>query len=247
MRRPPGALQGRRAAGDAGVMAGHDAPPSTGRRGIMLKRLRNWAVTLLVLAAIGGGLFEWWNLDVRWRPHEIAKNQAEIGKILSGAGWVSPGLSGPKLYMISFRACPDCIRYEETEFPKLQAAGVDTRVILVALPDVNGAAHSTAVERSTVAELWVNRSWPLYQKWMTTPIAAWTAPNIPPADGDVARSAVVEAGRDAVARLTELLRPSGVRFAYPTLIWWSKTGQMMGCACENPKTYANVRKDLGVD
>jgi hypothetical protein len=213
----------------------------------MLKRLRNWAVTLLILAAVGGGLFEWWSLDLRWRPHVIARNQAEIGKILSGAGWVSPGLAGPKLYMISFRACPDCIRYEQTEFPRLRAAGVDTRVIMIALPDRNGAPHSTAAERSTVAELWVNRSWTLHQKWMTTPIAAWTAPGIPSADGDVARSAVVEAGRDAVERLTDLLKDNGVRFAYPTLIWWSKDGRMMGCACENPRTYAAVRKGLGVE
>jgi len=214
---------------------------------IMLKTLRNWAVTLLVLAAVLGGLFEWWNLDLRWRPHPITRNQAEIGRILEGAGWVSPGLSGPRLYMISFRACPDCIRYEQGEFPRLQAVGVDTRVIMVALPDRNGAPRSTAVERATVAELWVNRSWPLFQKWMGSPTAAWTAPGVPPADGDVARSAVVEAGRAMTDRLGDLLKADGVNFAYPTLIWWTRDGKMMGCACENPKTYANVRRDLGAD
>lgn len=211
----------------------------------MLRTLRNWVVTLLILGLAGAGVYEWWNLDLRWRPHAIIRNQAEIGKILEASGWVSPHLAGPKLYMISFRACPDCIRYEQTEFPKLQAAGVDTRVIVIALPDVEGASKSTPVERSTVAELWFNRSWSLLQKWTATPLDAWTAPGIPPADGDVARSAVVEVGRDAVDKLKPLLKANGVNFAYPTLVWWTKDGKMTACACESPNSYRFVRQDLG--
>jgi hypothetical protein len=211
-----------------------------------MKTLRNWTVIILVLGLAGAGLYEWWNLDLRWRPHAITQHQAEIGKILEGSGWVSPHLAGPKLYMVAFRACPDCARYEQTEFPRLQAAGVDTRVIIIALPDVEGASKSTPAERSTVAELWFNRSWPLFQKWTATPIDAWTAPNIPPADGDVARSAVVEVGRDAVERLKPLLRDSGIALAYPTLIWWNAKGEMMGCACEDPRSFRFIRHDLGV-
>lgn len=211
-----------------------------------MRAIRTGFVVLLFLTALIGGGYEWWNLDLRWRPHAITKDQAEIGKILQGSGWVSPGLSGAKLYMIAYRDCPACTLYQDSEFTSLHAAGVDTRVIMVARDDVNGVSKSTAAERATVAELWVNRSFGLYQKWLSAPVDAWTAPGIPAADGDVARSAVVEVGRDTIQRLTPLLRDNGITFGYPTLIWWTKDGTMRGCACDNAKTYGYVRKDLGI-
>ena len=113
-------------------------------------------------------------------------------------GWVSPGLKGPKLYMVSFRTCPDCVRFKSEEYPGLHKANVDTRLIEIARADRNGVPKSTPAERATVAELWVNRSWALSEKWDATPVEAWTAKGIAPADGDVARSAVIEAGRKTV-------------------------------------------------
>ena len=206
-----------------------------------MKTLRLWAVTILVLGVVGGGLYLWWRMDLRWRPHEITKHQDEIGKILDGSGWVSPGLTGPKLYVIVYRDCADCARFEETQFPDLQKAGVDTRVIAIARADVNGAAKSTAAERAAVAELWVNRNWGLFQRWMAE---NQVLSGVPHADGDVARSAVVEVGRMTVERLTPLLRDNGIKAAYPTLIWWTKDGKMKGCACERAETFQYVRKDL---
>jgi hypothetical protein len=212
-----------------------------------MKRVRIGFFGFLALVVVGAGLWAWWSLDLRWRPHAITKNQAEIGKILTTAGWVSPKLAGPKLYMISYRSCPDCIRFEKQEFPKLQAAGVDTRVIMIARADLNGASKSTVPERSTVAELWANRDWKLYQRWTAvSPPDAWTAPGIAPADGDATRTAVIELGRKLVSDLRPLLKDNGIRFAYPTLIWWTKDGAMHGCACEKAASYANVEKELGV-
>lgn len=213
----------------------------------MLKAIRNGFVILLVLGAVGGGLFEWWNLDLRWRPKTITKHQDEITKILDGSGWVSPGLSGPKVYMIAYRACGDCDRYEKDEFPKLHGAGIDTRVIMIARADVNGQSKSTATERSTVAELWVNRNWGLFQKWNNVEPEAWTAPGIHAADEDVARSAVVEVGRVAIEKLEPLFKDNGLKLAYPVLVWWAKDGTMKACACEKPQTYGYVRKDLGIN
>jgi hypothetical protein len=212
-----------------------------------MKRFQAWATMILFIAAILGGLYLWWSLDLRWRPHVITKNQAEIAKVLDGAGWVSPGLAGPKLYLIAYRDCADCSRYEATEFPALQKAGVDTRVVMIARPDVNGLAKSTAAERSTVAELWVNRKWDLLQRWNASAGGAWTAQGVPPADGDVARSAVVEASRDVVDRLTPLLKASGINVSYPTLVWWTKDGKMEGCACSAPQSWNRVRGDLGAN
>ena len=50
-----------------------------------------------VLAVVGGIVFLMWDLDWRWRPHTVTKNQAEIAKALDQAGWVSPHLTGPKV------------------------------------------------------------------------------------------------------------------------------------------------------
>lgn len=200
-------------------------------------------IALAVIVAVGG---YWW-VDLRWRPKTITRNQAEIAALLEQSGWVSTGLSGPKLYMVGFRACPSCARAKLELLPKLHKAGVDTRVIMFAWPDRNGQAQSTPAERATVAELWINRSWPLLERWDATPIEAWTAPGIPPADGDMARTAVVEAGRGMVDRLTPLLKANGIGFGAPVLIWWSKDGVMHGCACGSPASWRFVRKDLGAE
>jgi len=210
-----------------------------------MKTFMRWLVAVAVLAVIGAGAFAYWNLELRWRPKTITRHQAEIAKILEQSGWVSPGLPGPRLYMVSFRTCPDCVRFKAEEFPKLHKAGVDTRLIEIARADRNGVAKSTPVERATVAELWVNRSWGLAERWEATPVEAWTAPGIKPADGDIARTAVIEAGRTNVDKLIPLLKANGVSFAWPLMVWWTPDGQMKACACEKRETYRFLRKDLG--
>jgi hypothetical protein len=210
-----------------------------------MKNLGRWLIAVAVLVALGAGAFAYWNHELRWRPKSITRNQVEIARILENSGWVSPGLKGPRLYMVSFRTCPDCVRFKAREYPGLHKAGVDTRLIEIARADRNGLAKSTPAERATVAELWLNRSWALSERWDATPVEAWTAPGLKPADGDTARTAVIEAGRKTVEDLRPLLKANGVNFAYPLLVWWTKDGQMKACACERRETYRFVRKDLG--
>ena len=212
-----------------------------------MKAIRNAFVALVVLGLIGAGLYGWWNFDLRWRPHAITRNQAEISKLLQGAGWVSPGVSGLKLYLVTYRDSADGIAYQQAELPRLQAAGIDTRVVPIARPDLNGQPKSTPAERSTVAELWVNRSWDLYQSWFAVPPAAWTATGLKPADGDVARAAVIQASRDTVDKLRALLKTNGVNFHAPMLVWWTKDGRMEACACRDARAWGPVRHALGVN
>lgn len=212
------------------------------------KRLAAIAVLVLAVAAAGAAGWAWWHYDLRWRPKTIDRHAPEIARLLEQeAGWVSPGLKGAKLYMVSFRTCPDCLRFKAEQFPDLHAAGIDTRVIEIARRDVNGLPKSTPEERATVAELWLNRSWALMERWESMPAAAWTAPGIPRADGDPARTAVVEAGRGLVDRLVPLMKANGVDFAYPLLVWWDQDGRMRACACEKRETYRYVRRELGVE
>lgn len=212
----------------------------------MMKNFRLWAILALVVLVVGGGAYAYWNMELRWRPETVDQNQEEIARLLENSGWVSPGLTGAKLYMVSFRTCPDCLRFKAEQFPDLHAAGVDTRVIEIARADVNGLAKSTPAERATVAELWLTRDWDLLERWVSVPATAWDAPGIPPADGDPARTAVVEAGRALVEQLRPLMKDNGVDFAYPLLVWWDQDGQMKACACERRETYRFLREDLGL-
>jgi hypothetical protein len=210
-----------------------------------IRAVKLWAALALVLGLMVGGAWAYWNFELRWRPKTIDKNQAEIAAILQASGWVSPNLTGQKLYMVAYRDCPDSARFAEREFKRLHKANVDTRVIEIARRDENGVAKSTPAERATVAQLWITRDWKLLEAWRAAPAATWTAKGIPAADGDMARTAVVEAGRSTVDRLTPLLKANGVRFGYPLLVWWNEAGEMRACACDRRETYRFVRKELG--
>jgi len=209
----------------------------------MNKRVLGIVALVVVIAA--AGLFGWWWTDLRWRPHTLDKHQPEIQAMLDSSGWVSPGLSKTKvLWMVSYRSCPDCVRFEEEEFPRLHKAGVDTRVIMAPRP-----RGTTPAERSTIAALWTGRSWKLYDEWTHAPIegsAAWDAPGVPSADADPARLQLVSNAHSWVESLRPLLKDNGVNFAYPTLIWRDAQGRLRGCACEKRETYRFVRRELGI-
>lgn len=201
------------------------------------------AVVGLLLA--GAGYWAYWNFYSRFQPVTISRNQAEVQQLLDEASWVSDGSGGQALYIITYRDSASAQRYARDEAPKLKAAGIETRYILFARPDLEGAAQSTAAERATVAELWLTRDWPLYQRWMATPANSWTAAGVPQADGNLARTAVVEAGRRFNERLSQLLKESGVDISYPLILWRDKQGFLKACGCSDRQAWAFIRDDVG--
>ncbi|MFA4938107.1 hypothetical protein [Brevundimonas sp.] len=201
------------------------------------------AVVGLLLA--GAGYWAYWNFYSRFQPVTISRNQAEVQQLLDEASWVSDGSGGQALYIVTYRDSASAHRYERDEVAKLKAAGIETRFILFARPDLEGAAQSTAAERATVAELWLTRDWPLYERWMATPASGWTAAGLPQADGNLARTAVVEAGRRFDERLSRLLKESGVEISYPLILWRDQNGFLKACGCADRRAWAFIRDDVG--
>jgi hypothetical protein len=201
------------------------------------------AVVGLLLA--GAGYWAYWNFYSRFQPATISRNQAEVQQLLDEASWVSDGSGGQALYIVTYRDSDAARRYERDEAPKLKAAGIETRFILFARPDRDGTPQSTAAERATVAELWLTRDWPLYQRWMATPANSWTAAGLPQADGNLARTAVVEAGRRFDEKLSGLLKASGVKISYPLILWRDQNGFLKACGCADRRAWAFIRDDVG--
>jgi hypothetical protein len=201
------------------------------------------AVVGLLLA--GAGYWAYWNFYSRFQPVTISRNQAEVQQLLDEASWVSDGSGGQPLYIVTYRDSASAYRYQRDEAPKLKAAGIETRFILFARPDLEGAPQSTAAERATVAELWLTRDWPLYERWMATPANSWTAAGLPQADGNLARTAVVEAGRRFDERLSRLLKESGVEISYPLILWRDQNGFLKACGCADRRAWAFIRDDVG--
>jgi len=211
-----------------------------------MRRFFIWSAlaALIGLLLAGGGYWAYWTYYARFQPVVIATHQAEIQRLLDEASWLSAGGGGEPLYIIGYRDSAAMQRYERDEVPKLRAAGVEARIIVFARPDREGLAQSTAAERATVAELWLTRDWSLYQRWTATPTSSWSAAGIPAADGNLARAAVVEAGRAFASRLTAALKSEGLGTGYPLIVWRDREGFMKACACNDSRSWAFIRDDL---
>lgn len=212
-----------------------------------MRRFLVWSAlaALIGLVLAVGGYWAYWNFYARFQPVTITRGQAEIQRLLDEASWLSPGGGGEPVYVVTFRENTAGQRYETEEFPKLRAAGAEPRIIVFARADREGLAQSTAAERATVAELWLSRDWDLYARWTATPSRDWTALGVPAADGNLARSAVVLAGRDFVDQLGALLQDNGVPSGYPIVLWRDREGFLKACACADSRSWVFIRDDLG--
>ena len=212
-----------------------------------MRRFLIWSAlaALIGLVLAGAGYWAYWNFYSRFQPITVSRHQSEIQRLLDEASWVSDGGGGAPLYVIGYRDGAAMQRYEREEVPKLRAAGIEPRIILFARADREGLSRSTAAERATVAELWLTRDWTLYQRWTAIPARSWTAAGLPPSDGSLARSGVVEAGRQFAARLADLLQDEGLQVTYPLVLWRDRDGFLRACACGDSRSWTFVRDDLG--
>lgn len=212
-----------------------------------MRRFFVWSALAAVigLALAIGGFWAYQHFWARFQPVTITRDQAEIQRLLDASSWVSDGGGGQPLYIVAYRDSQALQRYERDEVPKLEASGVEARFILFARPDREGQVLSTAAERATVAELWLSRDWSLHQRWMATPSNNWTAAGLPASDGNLARSAVVDASRQFVAKLSDALSANGLQVRYPLVVWRDREGFLKACACSDSRSWAFIRDDLG--
>ena len=207
-----------------------------------MNRIRRWFVFIVMLAVIGGAMWLWWLVDLRGAPRTLTKDQAALSAELERSGWVSPHVNGKIVYVLVTGECDACAKFETGALEALPARGVDTRVIVVAPADVNGKAKATPQDRAAVAEFWINRDWSLYRRWRAP--SPTTMAGLAPADGDVARTAVVDAAQRSAASIASLLRKNGVTFGYPMAIWWNKAGQMRASLVDNPTAARKAEREI---
>ncbi|CAN7352902.1 hypothetical protein [Brevundimonas sp. LjRoot202] len=211
-----------------------------------MRRFFVWSAlaALIGLVLAIGAFWAYQHFYARFQPVTVTRNQTAIQRLLDESSWLSAGGGGEPLYIIGYRDSAAMQRYEREEAPKLRAAGIEVRIVVFARADHEGLAQSTAAERATVAELWLTRDWTRYQRWTATPSNNWTAAGIPAADGSLARTAVVDAGRQFAARLGDELRGTGLQTRYPLVIWRDREGYMKACACSDSRSWVFIRDDL---
>jgi hypothetical protein len=212
-----------------------------------MRRFFVWSALAAVigLAIAIGGFWAYQHFWARFQPVTITREQATIQRLLDESSWLSAGGGGEPLYIVGYRDSAAMQRYEREEAPKLRAGGIEPRIIVFARADREGQTQSTAAERATVAELWLTRDWSLYQRWTATPVRNWTAAGLPAADGNLARSAVVEASREFADRLGQALASNGLQVRYPLVVWRDREGFLKACACSDSRSWAFIRDDLG--
>ena len=215
----------------------------------MSRKFLLWAMALVVIipALFGAGYWLYWDRFIRYAPVTITnvESQIAIQTLLDQADYLSPGKKGRWVYLVTYRGCKPCRDYEAQEFPKLQAAGIETRVIVYTLADDKGVKRSTPPERATVAELWLTRNWAFYQAWQSATDDTWTADGLTSADTDWGRRAVVIGAQDYVNQLAAELRNNKVTVGFPLVIWRDKNNQLRVCGCTTDKAFHFIREDLG--
>jgi hypothetical protein len=213
-----------------------------------MRRFLIWTLLAAIvgLALAAGGFWAYWSMYARFQPVTITRNQAEIQQLLDASPYLSAERGGVPIWIVGYRDSEATQAFAGPEAERLRAGGIEPRILLFARPDRDGVAQSTAAERATVAELWLSRDWALYERWMATSPANWTAAGLPAADGSPVRIAVVERSRELSAELAALLKDAGVPTRWPLVLWRDPQGFLKACACSDRRAWPFIEDDLGV-
>lgn len=213
-----------------------------------MRRFLIWTLlaALVGLALAAGGFWAYWSMYARFQPVTITRNQADIQQLLDASPYLSAERGGVPIWIVGYRDSAATQGFVGTEADRLRAGGIEPRILLFARPDRDGVAQSTAAERATVAELWLSRDWSLFERWMATSPANWTAAGLPAADGNPVRTAVVEGAREVSAELSVLLEDAGVSTRWPLVLWRDPRGFLKACACSDRRAWPFIEDDLGV-
>jgi len=169
----------------------------------------------------------------------------EIVSIYENAPWVHEGLTGPVLYVISFRSCSSCLAFKEAELHGLEEAGVDVRWIIYTRRDRPERARSLPEERAVQAELWLNRDWDLFKEWYAVdPGTYYETAELPvAAETSEERLAAVNEARDLVDQLSDLYEANDVDLYIPSLLW-QQDGEWVTYVGYEETSFAPVREAL---
>ena len=212
--------------------------------------MRRFLIWTILLALIGVGLsvaayWAYWNSYARFQPVTVVEGGVEIQALLDQSPYLAAEGGDRPVWIVGYRDSAAFQRFAGTELERLRAVGVQPRILVFARPDREGVAQSTAAERATVAELWLSRDWSLFDRWMATSPANWTAAGLPSADAPN-RAAMIDAGRELSGELIERLDDAGIDARWPLVIWRDGAGFLKVCACADSRSWPFVRDDLGV-
>lgn len=175
----------------------------------------------------------------------IALETAEplLEDVLNNIAFTSPssGYNEAVLYQISFRTCPPCIQSHDNILPKLQAAGLDTRLVTTARK-----GRSTEKERAAVVENARRKDWAFTQEWWAgrNPNRFYAETELPAVDGDAQREAELRQLQNHVYELANVLAANGAKFAFPTLIWKTQAGDYKAAIGYNPSLTTQILSDI---
>ncbi len=177
-------------------------------------------------------------------PHTVRVDADALAAVLHQAPWVSPGGTGPVLYKVGYRSCPDCIAWDRSVLPGLLAAGVQTRILLYARRQ-----GATALERAMAAALACGRDWQMYERWTGDVEAAYAHRyGVPPEPQAGTRlGACLEQGRQARDRIEQILAENGLNMETPALFWQDSKGAWRAFMGNNARVNRRIRRELGLE
>lgn len=197
----------------------------------------------LILAVVG--VWAYGHFYARFQPVTLDRNQADVERLLSQSSWIARGEGGePAVYVVGAHDDPATRAWLKEEADKVRASGAQVRTILFVAPNAEGGAGGSPADRTTAAELWLGRDPQLLDRWLAARPGAWTAADLTPADGNLARMAVADAASDFSQTLKAELSRAGVRVSWPMVIWRDREGFLRACACSDRRSWAFVRDEL---